>query len=169
MAKSKDKDNAQSEAPGPALRGQILSMSAATLGLQADAEFPDIWGVVVDFSIGEAIATVVALRDGTASLYTTGSFGMVGGERYLAVRHAAVTCVKASAEIWREHRGAFASGDALAYPQAGEMGFHLLGYEGVESVRVAEDDVYARAHLLTPIFAYAQGVLTQLRLASQPE
>lgn len=167
MAESKD--GAQSEAPGPALRGKILTLSAAVLDLEANAEFPDIWGVVVDFSIGEAIATVVALRDGTASLYTTGSFGMVGGERYLAVRHAAVTCVKESAEIWREHRGAFESGDPLAYPEEGEMRFHLLTYEGVESARVAEDDVYARAHLLTPIFAYAQGVLTQLRLASEPE
>lgn len=166
---SESKENGQNEAPGVALRRKILTTSAASLELEPNAEFPDFWGVVVDFSIGDAIATIVALRDGTASLYTTGSFGMIGGERFLAVRHAAIQCVRESADIRGEHADAFKKADDFAYPEDGEMSFHLLGYEDVESVRVSEDEVYSRAHLLTPIFAYAQGVLTQLRLASDLE
>lgn len=161
--------NGQNEAPGVGLRRTILSKSAADLGFESDAEFPTIWGVVVDFSIGEAIATVVALRDGTASLYTTGNFGMIGGERFLSVRHAAITCVKESAQILSEHAGAFERVDTFAYPEEGRMNFHLLGYDGVERASVSEEEVYNRAHLLTPIFAYAQGVLTELRLASDIE
>lgn len=166
---SESNENGQSEAPGVGLRQMILNTTAADLELEPDALFPDIWGVVVDYSIGEAIATVVALRDGTASLYTTASFGMVGGERYEAVRQAAFECVKASAEVRLEFADAFEQTSEFAYPEEGEMCFYLLGYEGVEGACVSEEDVYARRHMLTPIFAYAQGVLTQLRLASGME
>lgn len=151
---------------GVRLRRQLLSSSAEERGFQADAEFPHLWGVVVDYSIGEAIVTVAALRDGTASLYTDATFGIIGGHVHPKVREAAIECVQAVNLLWPEVSEHFSAAPDSAYPAAGEVSFYLLGYQETRRGGAPELEIYTREHLLTPIFAYAQGVITALRLAS---
>jgi hypothetical protein len=166
---SEDANSGAAPSGGVQRRRRILSTVAAELDFMSDAEFPDVWGTVVDFSVGEAIATVVALRDGTASLYTTSSFGVVGGHRYEPVRRAAVECAAVAGEVFGEAADEFAPADDYSYPDEGEIFFYLLTYDGLLRGSAPEDAIYAQTHPLTSIFAFAQGVLTQLRLASDQE
>jgi hypothetical protein len=48
----------------------------------------------VDWPIGEHIATIVSLADGSASVYTTGTFGIIGGVGHETVRAAAKKVIK---------------------------------------------------------------------------
>ncbi len=60
------------------------------LGIEASDEFPLVYGVLLEFPVGDATATVVAMCDGNASLYTTSTFGVIGGFAHESVREAAI-------------------------------------------------------------------------------
>lgn len=51
------------------LRGQVLDLDPASVDLAPTADFPRVFGVVMDTAYPEATATLVALADGTTSLY----------------------------------------------------------------------------------------------------
>jgi len=76
--------------PGVALRRMALSTPADNLGFKTDADFPIVYGVLTDWDIGGSVATIMSMRDGTASLYTTSEFGVIGGHSHERVRQAAL-------------------------------------------------------------------------------
>jgi hypothetical protein len=57
-------------------------------------EFPHVDGVLMDWPISQPIATVFSASIGAASLYTTVSFGIIGGEGHETVRTAAISFVQ---------------------------------------------------------------------------
>jgi hypothetical protein len=150
---------------GRELRQMALSTSATELGLHADAEFPHVYGVLTEFHIGEEIATVVAMRDGTASLYTTSTFGIIGGHGHEAVRKAAVTCTKIAGPFLEDSQPT----QDFEYPGAGSIRLYFLTYEGARLAEAGEGEIYRMQHKLTPIFAAAQSVLTELRKVVENE
>ena len=60
------------------LRSMALTLDPSKLGPVADTELQRVYGVVVDWSLGEDFATFVALADRTASLYTSRGGGTIG-------------------------------------------------------------------------------------------
>jgi hypothetical protein len=56
---------------------------------QPSLEFPRVYGVLMDWPIHNAIVTVVSFASGDASIYTTGTFGIIGGIGHEKVRVAA--------------------------------------------------------------------------------
>jgi hypothetical protein len=81
------------------LRDRVLTAPPQELGFVADAEFPDVYGVPVDWPIGDVVASILALRDGSASLYNTSTFGIIGGGGHALVRAAARSCVRVAADF----------------------------------------------------------------------
>ena len=61
------------------LRSQALVTPPAQLGIAPSEDFPIVYGAVMDWPVGEETATVVAFCDGNVSLYTTSTFGVIGG------------------------------------------------------------------------------------------
>jgi hypothetical protein len=79
---------------GRDLRNMFLTTSAEQVRIQQSKEYPRVWDVAVDWPIGEHIATIVSLADGSASVYTTGTFGIIGGVGHETVRAAAKKVIK---------------------------------------------------------------------------
>lgn len=165
---SNDEVDKAAVSQGQLLRARILSTHPSVLGFQADSDFPRVWGVVVDYSVGEAMVSVVALRDGTASLYTNAQFGIIGAQ-HPPVREAAVECVQKASEVRAAAPQFFEKAHQFPYPADAEIAFYLLNYCDVERAAAPEAQVLDQTHPLMPIFAYAQGVITQLRLMSLEE
>ena len=67
---------------GKSLRLLVLNTKPEALGFVADADYPNIYGAIADWRIGDQVATIVALRDGTTSLYTTSTFGIIGSRSW---------------------------------------------------------------------------------------
>ncbi len=89
------KENRHAEAaPGVGLREMILTTPPQQYGFAADAEFPKVYGILTDWNVSAATATIMSMRDGTASLYTTSTFGIIGGQGHERVRQAAARYVK---------------------------------------------------------------------------
>ena len=69
-----------------ALRARLLHGSAAELSIEP---VESVWGVLMETGYREAAATLVALADGTASLYFSSGGGIIGGGPHASVNAAA--------------------------------------------------------------------------------
>jgi hypothetical protein len=64
---------------GRNLRKVFLTTPPEHFDIQPSEEHPRVCGIAMDWPIDENIATVISLSDGSASVYTTGTFGIIGG------------------------------------------------------------------------------------------
>lgn len=148
---------------GRELRCLVLGLEPSEAGFASDTEFPRVYGVVADWHIGEHVATIVALRDGTASLYTTSTFGVIGGAAHEKVRLAAQECVRCAEKFV----GSSLPAADTEYPRDGEILFYLLTYDGLRVCSASEEEIYEGQHPMGPFFGEVQNVLTELRFISQ--
>ncbi|MBN8740945.1 MAG: hypothetical protein J0H86_15690 [Xanthomonadaceae bacterium] len=150
---------------GPELREQFLVTSAADAGISPSARFPSVYGVSMDFFVDENVATVIALSDGSASVYTTSSFGIIGGIGHAAVRKAARRFVTVAAR----YADAAVPISTHPYPAAGKVRFYFLTYDGLRSVETdAEPIVEGDSSPFIPLYGAGQDVLTEL-LRTRPK
>jgi hypothetical protein len=148
---------------GRELREQILLSQPADLGIKPTKEYPRVWGVVMDWPLANGTASVVALCDGNASLYTTGSFGVLGGIGHSEVRQAATVLVRDADSFHSEAR----STADRSYPKAGRVRFYLLTFGGLRVLEADLKSIQAGKDRYSTLFDRAQDVITQLRLVVQ--
>ena len=58
----------------------MLTTPPVRTGEKPTKEFPRVYGILMDWPVGEQTATVFSSSSGAASLYTTSTFGIIGGE-----------------------------------------------------------------------------------------
>jgi hypothetical protein len=144
---------------GRGLRLTMLTTPPEKTGSKPTQDFPRVYGILMDWPIDEDTATVFATSAGTASLYTTSTFGIIGGEAHESVRIAAMRFVRAADRLF----DASTPTTTYEYPARDRVRFYLLTFEGV---RVVETDL---AFLVNDTSQYAeffnlgQAVLTELR------
>lgn len=159
------KKEAPQEPPGVGMRMMALRTSAVNLGFYPDDDFPSVYGVLTDWNIGDVTASIVAMRDGTASLYTTSTFGIIGGHGHEEVRQAAARCVKLAESF-------AASGEIVTefpYPKGNLVYLYILAYDGVRRCVGNESALEQGSDPTLPLFEAAQEVLTHLRLITEKE
>jgi hypothetical protein len=125
------------------LRLKMLT-APVELGLKPTKEYPRVCGILMDWPIEMGTVTVVSLSTGDASIYSTGTFGILGGIGHEAVRSAAQNFVR----VAEKHYDESTPTKDYPYPKAGRLRFYLVCYDGVrtidadlESVRSGEDNV----------------------------
>lgn len=144
------------------LRGSVLHVQPGEVGLVASAELPDVWGVVTDIGYPRAAATVVALADGTTSLYLGTGGGTIGGGRHPAVVAATMTLLAA---VQRRLAELPPSTDE-ELPAAGRVVLRALTYAGPRAVEAAEEELHGQ-HPLSELYRAVHGVITELRLIEE--
>lgn len=72
-----------------------LNMPAGQFGIDASSEFV-LYGVVLDWNVGEGVATFIAFKSGDASMYTSTGGGIIGGVGHDNVKLAAQSLVRRS-------------------------------------------------------------------------
>lgn len=145
------------------LRNQILALDPISIGLASDGSADRPWGFVMDMGIQHGSATLVCLRDGTTSLYTSSGFGIIGGGSHRAV-------VDANAALLNEVAGkvtSMAPDNDATLPPPGHVVLRALTYEGPRVHRAAEDDLGYERDPMSSIFHAAHAVITELRLIEE--
>jgi len=152
-------------APTPAevyvgLRGQVLGLPAVEVaGLPDDKQ---LLAAVMDMGLGDAVATLVGVADGSTSMYFSTGGGVIGAGQHEHVR--------AATERWLEVCiGAAEQFVPVVDPQLPERGtiqFLLVTRVGLAHVLAREDEL-GPEHPLWRVYAAAQDVITQVRLAEQ--
>jgi hypothetical protein len=142
------------------LRTQVLTLDPAAAGIVAAGP---VWGFVMDMGMDGAVATLVALADGTTSLYTTSGFGIIGGGGHADV----VAANRHLIETVTEHLPDMTRSDDFALPAAGTIHLHALTSHGDFQHRAAEDDLGYGRDPLSDIFHAGHEVITRLRLIEE--
>jgi hypothetical protein len=155
----------QHDSSGVRLRQMALTTPPSKLGFSSDSDFPRVYGVLTDWNLGDAIATVMSMRDGTASLYTTSTFGVIGGHGHESVRQAASRYVKL-ANQYVDYGKVVTD---FPYPKCGQVYYYLLAYDGARLCVGDESGIERGSDATRPLFAAAQDVLTELRLITEKE
>ncbi len=138
------------------LRQQVLRLTADELG---DAP---ILALLMETGYSEAVATLVAVADGTTSLYFSNGGGIIGAGEHAAVAAASRRWLEAG----RTALPALAEVTDPPLPETGTTQFVAVTPHGLRSAVAVEDDLGNNRYALSPFFYAAQDVITQIRLTS---
>lgn len=123
----------------------------------------EVLAVLMDWPLGDCTATVLASSGGDASLYTTSTFGVIGGIGHEKVRKAAVEFVRCA-----EHFSHLASPTkSFPYPDGQTLMFYLVTPSGVRVLSFPMEEIEREDSPARALFAYGQQVLTELRLTTE--
>lgn len=145
-----------------ALRSQVLRLDPAGLQIPEGHWF-GASVALMEITQSAGTASLVAVADGTVSLYTTGGGGMIAGE-HLAVREAAERFLQAAADA----APSMIATSEFPLPEPGHVRFHVRTPEGDVTADAAESLLRARRHQLAPLYVAGQDVITELRQQTDP-
>lgn len=145
------------------LRNQILTLDPAQAGFKPDDPTTGVWGFLMETGYPGATASVVCLRDGTTSLYTSSGFGIIGAGEHEVVRQA-------NARLFDEldqRLGDFTASEYTTLPQDGETVLRALTIDG-QKLRTAREEEFGEGRdSCSGVFFAAHGVLTELRIIDE--
>ncbi len=145
------------ENAGRELRLKMLNLQASELSLTPDNEYPKVFGLLMDWPLDDQVVTVVALRTGDASIYTTFKFGMIGGQAHPTIAAAAKDAARLIQQFYNEAKPV----TEFPYPGKGHMYFYLLGYDGVRMID--QDAALPSARKYVELSNACQRVITEYR------
>jgi hypothetical protein len=146
-----------------ALRDQILDLDPAAAGLAPPFAADGAWGCLMDTGYDGASVSLVALSDGTTSLYTSTGFGIIGGGGHEQVVRANLTLLS----VLDQHLAAMPPAADASLPAAGRTVIRAFTPAGQRSIEAAEDDLGNGLSPLSPVFGAAQAVISELRIIDE--
>ena len=139
------------------LRDRLFTSSAEEIGLSGEVAKAKVWGALMEVAFPDGVGTLVSIRDGSASLYTSTGGGVLGVTSDQAKRFVAEA---------EKHLAQMEPAKSFPYPTVGRIKFYVLTREGVYTAEVDEQELVGGGHALSPLFTAANDVLTTLRTAS---
>ena len=121
------------------MRNQALSVTTEQLHLNLDTIQTVVYGIVMDWGVGEAIMTVVSFQTGDASLYLNSGQIFIGGYAHENIKKAAVNFVN---DGYRHlYRAILTTGNSL--PDKNCVNFYLLT---TRKVCLSQNSVYGKRY-----------------------
>jgi len=147
------------------LREQALNLKREKIGLPTPTKPTQPWAALMDWGMGSGTATVVAIADGTASVYLSSGGGSIGGgQSHESIRNAAKKMVTVAAEFQPQMRAT----NFYPLPRSGEVIFYVLTDAGVFTATASEEELSSHRHPLSKLGDAAQEIVTQYRLIQKP-
>lgn len=149
-----------SVAEDPGLRNLILTGSADDLGMELPAA---PWAVVMETGIDGGSYTLVAIYDGTASIYFSNGGGIIGAGEHAEVA-AVSTLLVSDAKDYAAH---FSKVDSPAdRPLPGNTVFYIRSGESLLKFEAEEATLGDGNHALSNFFYRAHDLITAIRTAT---
>jgi hypothetical protein len=112
-----------------------------------------------------ATVTIVAIADGTVSMYTSPGGGVIGAGEHAAVRGAGDRFRAVVAET----HGLLQHTQTFPLPTEGEVRFHARVGDDRLTAAAPEAQLRTGRHMLSPLYDAGQDLITEIRLTSEPE
>lgn len=142
------------------LRSMALSITAEQLGIILPLDKTVVYGVVMDWEIGDGIVTLVSYKTGDASLYLSSGGGIIGGGQYANVNAAARQYVeKAQSFLVNADK----TTTTTNLPAKNELHFYLLTNKGVFLGKEEISNIENNSSQWIDLFTEANIVITELR------
>jgi hypothetical protein len=142
-----------------ALRNQVFSDSAQIAGIKV-ASASEPWCVLMEVGVPEGIGTLVAFKDGTASLYFSTGKVIIGGGQHKDVSVAAKNLVTIS----KDYVSGMNKTQDYPLPDVGKVRFYMLTSPGIfTGEQLDEKELADGAHPLSGLFYLGREVVTALQ------
>lgn len=152
-----------STSPLAEMRRRLLGMKAADIGVQPTPALPNVWGVLLETGYPQGTVTLLALADGTTSLYLPTGGGVIGAGEHAPVRAAAEAFLKTTQFALSQLSSGLDSDIAL---EAGTARLLALTHDGVVGVHSSLQALVQGTGPLSAMYFAGDALLTQVRLAS---
>ena len=133
------------------------------MNISAPPAAAPIWGILMETGYPEATATLLAMSDGTTSLYLSHGGGIIGGESHESVRQANAAFIETANGFCQRLKPS----QSFPVPEMGHTIFYALTDSGLLTEEALENDLGHGHHWLSPLFFAGHEVITQLRLISE--
>lgn len=144
------------------LRNLALGVTMEQIGVQFPSDQTKIYGVIMDWDLGEGTATLVAFLSGDASLYLSSGGGFIGGRGHDNLKQAAATFIKKA----EQYLNKTAKTDDTPLPNKDEVKFYFLTNKGklVGQEEVKNFDNNSSQWL--DLFEEGNKLITEIRMVS---
>lgn len=148
------------ENPYSGFRNQSLSVTPDQLELKLDNNSTIAYGIIMDWDIGKAVATVVTFQTGDASLYISAGQIHIGGFAHENIKSAALTFINegqnylAKANLTTE----------TPMPDKGCIRFYFLTNKGKYFIQETVENIQSEKSDLTKLFNLGNRVITEYRM-----
>src|ERR1044072_386768 len=129
------------------LRNMILTTDPQELGL-SKTDGPQVWGLLMETGYSEGSFTLVALGDGSVSLYFSKGGAIIGIGEHEAPRTIATELLALAQNYVSET----SSTTDYPVPTSGITRFYFLTFDGVRMADGKEEDMGYNRHALSPLF-----------------
>lgn len=145
------------------LRNMALRVTPEQLHLSLPADRTKVFGVIMDWDLGEGIATFVSFETGDASMYLSSGGGMIGGSGHENVVNAAKAFV-ARAQNYLEKASKV---ENTPLPDKNCVRFYMLTNKGTFSAQEQLKNFDNRTSAWLPLFEEGNKVITELRIVEE--
>lgn len=124
----------------------------------------EVTAVVLDYPMGEQVISILSSSLGDASLYTTATFGILGGIGHEKVRKASVAFVGCAQHFLPLMKPT----NEFPYPDGQSFTVYAVTAAGTRTVSFPMKEVEKDKSAARALYFYAQNVLTELRQTVPP-
>ena len=107
----------------------------------------------------EAVATLVSVIDGTASLYFSSGGGIIGGGENARPNAASKKLIRMSEAFLKS----MAKAEGVPLPKKGFTRFYAVTSDGLLTLEAREEDLGEGRNLFSPLFHAAHELITEVR------
>jgi len=141
-------------------RNQLFRLDPEKIGIKKSKEFPNVWGVMTEFTADGGYVTIVSLANGKTDMYFSSGNGILGAGDNSMVSIASAELVKTAERYLSQMQSTIDH----PFPSPGSTRFYLLTYHGLLTGEVSENIMLdERTHPLYGLYAFTQNVITQIR------
>lgn len=139
------------------IRNQVLNLTANQLGELGNNP---VLSVLMETGYPEAVVTLVAVADGSASIYFSNGGGIIGAGEHPQGKEYSLKLIQSSKDYLH-----FAKPDKKhPLPKNGNTRFYFVMPKGVVVVEAKEDDLGNNKHKLSPLFHQAHKLIYVIQM-----
>ena len=144
------------------LRNLALSATMDQIGVSFHTNQTKIYGVIMDWDLGEGTATLISFLSGDASLYLSSGGGMIGGSGHQNIKNAAIAFI--------DEAGSFldktSKTDTTPLPNKNCIKFYFLTNNGIFVGQEQMINIENRSSKWLDLFEEGNKVISEIRIVT---
>src|SRR4030065_2974390 len=145
----------------PCISNMALTTNPQAIGLKPNAG--EGWGILMETGYPEAVVTLVALADGTVSIYFSNGGGIIGLGPHPGPQNAGKAFLSLAQQYSKRGMGI----TNYPLPKPSYTRFYFLTGSGATTVEAKEDDLGHGRHQLSPLFHKGHELISEIRVVDE--